>query len=183
MFERDGSETLLWQAALHYVEARMAWEEFANLAKDRYSNDVTFGTSPHMRGHWLDRLAEIDADIADMKGHGYQEGPRVGKAEPVARPPVHHTTTPRFRRGEPVEIGLSSAKDWGTARMYYRHVNQAVRWNSAEMRWRDGAYHASIPAEYTKSPFALQYYFAVGRTVFPGFGEDLCGTPYFVVRS
>jgi len=84
--------------------------------------------------------------------------------------------------------------------MYYRHVDQAERWQMVQMSAQAGKYRAVIPADYTKSNYALQYYFAVPREwytgsdggedpgpypggLFPGFGEDLCGTPYFVVRS
>jgi len=44
---------------------------------------------------------------------------------------------------------------------------------------------AAIPAEYTNSPFPLQYYFEIhtagGATMHPGFKENFTGTPYFVV--
>ena len=35
----------------------------------------------------------------------------------------------------------------------YRHVNQAERFVRAPMDARDGAYHATIPASYTDSPY------------------------------
>jgi hypothetical protein len=183
-FERDRDPGLLRSAVQQYTIARNAWSEFANLAKDRYSNDISYGYVPHMRGHWLDRLAEIDGDLEDMKKHGYTKGQAHKGASPhTTRPAVHHTVPARFKGGETLDISLLAAKDLGPARMYYRHVNQAEHWRSLETQWKDGAYRAAIPGEYTQSPFPLQYYFALGHTVFPGFGDDLCGVPYFVVRS
>jgi hypothetical protein len=71
--------------------------------------------------------------------------------------------------------------------LHYRRVNQAERWQLSEMQWRDAAYRAQIPASYTGSPYALQYYFEVRegkeKNIFPGFHPNLTGQPYFVVRS
>jgi hypothetical protein len=55
------------------------------------------------------------------------------------------------------------------------------------MRWSDRAYRAAIPADYTQSPYPLQYYFEVfeagGAALYPGFSPDLSNQPYFVVSS
>ena len=55
------------------------------------------------------------------------------------------------------------------------------------MRWRDRAYRASIAADYTRSPYPLQYYFEIEeahtKTIYPGFAPDLANIPYFVVQS
>ena len=56
------------------------------------------------------------------------------------------------------------------------------------MEAKERRYHASIPADYTNSPYPLQYFFALrdasGRAWFhPGFDEHLCNQPYFVVRQ
>ena len=67
--------------------------------------------------------------------------------------------------------------------MYYRHVNQAERWRVVEMQQTNGIYQAVIPADYTDSKYPLEYYFCDLGELSPGFGDDLSGTPYFVVRS
>jgi hypothetical protein len=51
---------------------------------------------------------------------------------------------------------------------------------------KDGdVYRAAIPAGYTESPFALQYYFHLGQgsaaDLYPGFNEVFANQPYFVV--
>ena len=51
---------------------------------------------------------------------------------------------------------------------------------------RDGvSWRASVPADYTRSPYPIQYYFAVRRgaalALWPGFGADFTGQPYVVV--
>jgi hypothetical protein len=49
-------------------------------------------------------------------------------------------------------------------------------------------YRATIPAEYTQSGYALQYYFELDggprhSTMYPGLGVDLTGQPYLVVQQ
>ena len=47
-------------------------------------------------------------------------------------------------------------------------------------------WQAVVPADYTRSPYPLQYYFAVratdGIALWPGFGADYSRQPYIVVR-
>jgi hypothetical protein len=69
----------------------------------------------------------------------------------------------------------------------YRHVNQAERFESAEMKTDDNRYRAVIPARYPRSLYPLQYYFELKTgpdqaCSFPGFAANLANQPYFVVR-
>jgi hypothetical protein len=79
------------------------------------------------------------------------------------------------------ERGKSSS-----ARLYYRHVNQAERYVSTDMQARGNIFRATIPDDYTNSPFPLQYYFELRESpakawLYPGFSPDLTGQPYFVL--
>ena len=74
------------------------------------------------------------------------------------------------------------------ARLHFRHVNQAERWQSTVMDRKGAAYVAAIPGTYTDSPYPLQYYFELKSApdrawLHPGFPKDLAGQPYYVVRS
>jgi hypothetical protein len=64
-------------------------------------------------------------------------------------------------------------------------VNQAERWQSIVMQPDGQVYRAAIPASYTESPFALQYYFHLrqgsGAVLYPGFNEVFANQPYFFV--
>jgi hypothetical protein len=71
--------------------------------------------------------------------------------------------------------------------LYYRRVNQEERFQTAAMTGADTRYRATIPAAYTDSPFALQYYFEVAESpetvwLFPGFTAERANQPYFVAR-
>jgi hypothetical protein len=87
-----------------------------------------------------------------------------------------------------LDIELSVEKAIGSARLYYRHVNQAERYVSAEMHLTDKSYRAAIPADYTNSQYPLQYYFELKdgpkeAWLYPGFTVELTNQPYFVVRK
>ena len=71
--------------------------------------------------------------------------------------------------------------------LHYRHVNQAERYQSAQMRSDGAKARATIPPSYTDSAFPIQYYFEVRRNgrawLYPGLGPELTTQPYFVVRA
>jgi hypothetical protein len=53
---------------------------------------------------------------------------------------------------------------------------------------RQGDRHAAvIGADYTRSPYPLQYYFEVrgddGPSLYPGLKSELANQPYFVIRQ
>jgi hypothetical protein len=101
--------------------------------------------------------------------------------------PCHHTAPARFHAGQPLPVELSVDKKLASVRLYYRHVDQAERFESAEMQLKGARYAALIPATYTDSQFPLQYYFELRQspesaTLYPGLGAELTNQPYFVVR-
>jgi hypothetical protein len=56
------------------------------------------------------------------------------------------------------------------------------------MRLSGGVHTATIPANYTDSPYALQYYFELQHspthaTMFPDLGPDLTQRPYFLIEQ
>jgi hypothetical protein len=201
IYEGSGDRIALVEALKAYQRARSIWAQLAERGKV-YLSDLTVGENPHLRGHWLDRLPAMDADIADMskKLEGAKpvepRQPRVqaAVAEVLARPrrasvALRHTPPGRFHPGKPLEIEWTLEKParltW--ARMYYRRVNQAERYQMVDMEGRDTHYRAAIPASYTESPYPLQYYFELKESadktmLYPGFTADLANQPYFVVR-
>ena len=91
------------------------------------------------------------------------------------------------KQAVPIDISMPPQGDPVRAALHYRHVNQAERFESVEMESRGNGFRATIPAEYTDSPYPLQYYFEFkqGRQrawLYPGFTADLLNQPYFVLR-
>jgi hypothetical protein len=204
LFEQSGDRTALIESIKQYRRARTAWAELANAARGIYQADVTVGELPQLRGHWLDRLPAIDADIAslekkleqtatksaDVKSSGRIEG---CIQECLAKPsraaaPCRHTTPSGFRAGQTLELNLAFQKSPRSVHLYYRHVNQAERFETASMQAQGNHFRATIPAAYTNSPYPLQYYFEIkhdsgSASLHPGFAPDLANQPYFVVRQ
>jgi hypothetical protein len=99
-----------------------------------------------------------------------------------------HTPPDSFHPGEPLTLSLQVAGTPASARLYYRHVDQAERWVSVAMKADQGSYGASIPGEYTQSVYPLQYYFALEYTseptsLYPGFNTTLSNQPYYAIAK
>jgi hypothetical protein len=208
LYGRSLHQPALEQALKAQRAARAAWAELADAAKNIYRGDVTFGPEYFQRGHWLDRLAAMDEDIADMESLSKQtagDGKNLSKAgskvieqamRAVLEKPKHgappslpefHAPPGSFQRGRLLDIVARAPKLAGV-RLRYRHVNQAENWRMVEMELAGKNYHAAIPADYTDSPFPLQYHFQIRAKsgdvrLHPGLQPGWRGQPYFVVRQ
>lgn len=196
--ERTEDRAALEEAVKFYRTARDAWAGFAEQAKGVYVADITVGEHPWLHGHWLDRLPAIDADIALLEKRlpaaKVTGDPKVKAAiaEATGRPQrtsvaIKHSAPVSFQRKEPLALAITSSL-LSSARLFYRHVNQAERWQSAVMDRKGPMFVAVIPAAYTDSPYPLQYYFELKSApnrawLHPGFPKDLAGQPYYVVRG
>jgi hypothetical protein len=64
-------------------------------------------------------------------------------------------------------------------------VNQGVEYTTIEMQWESGVFRAAIPAEMTRTPFPVLYYFEVftptAARLWPGFDATLANQPYYVL--
>ena len=211
LYERSHHGPALEHALKSQRAARAAWAELAGVAKGIYRDDITFGPDYFQRGHWLDRLPALDEDTADLEALLVQttgDGKNLLKIDPKVieqalravlekprdehpLPAEFHTPPPSFQRGQALTISADKtnrrAKIFGV-RLRYRHVNQAEVWRMVEMELVGGKYCAVIPADYTDSPFPLQYHFQVrnesdGARPYPGLQPGWRGQPYFVVRQ
>jgi hypothetical protein len=171
--ERTGDRRALEEALNAYRIALGTWAKVADRARRVYAADLSVSDRISERGQWLDRLPAIIQDIAQMQQRLAAaiaaSEPRVAAAiaEALGRPrrdtpPCRHQPPAGFRPGASVaiEIAVDRARKLASARLYYRHVNQAERFESAEMEAQGAVCRASIPAAYTDSPYPLQYYFA-----------------------
>ena len=171
IYSRTGNAEAGKLALAQYKQAREAWATMAARANSVYRPDITYGDIPMRRGNWTDRLAGIDKDIAAMESK-LQTPPASTGSEQIRaaiqaatgrpnRPSVHcvHTPPASFHPGQPLPLSLATHETPGTVHLYYRHVNQAERWLSVEMRRDHSGYSAAIPGDYTNSVFPLQYYF------------------------
>ncbi len=205
-FQSSKDATIGIEALDHYRKARDAWSAMAERAKGVYRANISYGSIPKRSGHWLDRLPGIDADVAAMSAKIEQSKsditlPRTATkiaesslaSQSASMVRSHHTPPEEFNPGEPLVLRLAISSGDGFhavhgVRLCYRHVNQAERWNTLDAHGHGGVYTATIPAEYTHSEFALEYYFELeddSRTtwIYPGFNKDLSNQPYFTVSK
>jgi len=205
IFEQSGESQAGALALDQYRMAREAWAGMAADATAVYQPDISYGSPAMRRGHWSDRLAAIDRDM-DAVAARVQSAERGGDATQSTRRAIEaatsrplrshmegaHTKSAAFQPGAPLPIVLTappSAADAVTAViLHYRHVNQGERWKETEMQSGRGAFTAAISAEYTQSPYALQYYFEFrGQSgtawLQPAFNATLSNQPYYVVEN
>jgi hypothetical protein len=202
IFEQSSDVAALEESLSFYKKARSFWAEFATKAKDVYKPDITIGENPVIRGHWLDRLPAIDEDIAFMTNMleksqrlNIKSTDKVQNAilESKGRPSrtsvvCNHICPDNFKKGQPLDIEISFEMAPASARLYYRHVNHAERYETTGMQLSGNRYLATIPAAYTDTLYPVQYYFELKdgtdkAWLYPGFRKDLINQPYFVVRK
>ncbi len=201
--EGSGDRLALEEALRMYRRARDIWAEFARQARQAYRPDITVGELEHLRGHWLDRLPAIDADVADMAnrlvlskaGEPRQDRVQAAIEEALGRPRrasvlCKHVPAARFQPGAALKLVLKPAEPRivRSVRLHYRHVNQAERWRAEDMQQKGAHFEAEIPAAFTQSHFPLQYYYELRSSpsqawLSPGLGATLSDQPYYVVRS
>ncbi len=199
IYEKTGDPAALKESLAAYGKARAAWADLAERAKGVYVTDITVGELPQLRGHWLDRLPAIDRDIAALReklssAQSPSPHPQAAAAirETLSRPAYQplaasHTPVAQFQPAQTLELTLSLEKRASAVHLYYRHTNQAERFQTLEMEARGRAYTAQIPALYTDTQYPLEYYFEVRESpakayVYPGLTPTLTQQPYFVAR-
>jgi len=180
LYDRSKYRPALERSLDLYKKARAAWASFATEAKPIYRSDVTFGPEYFQRGHWLDRLPAIDADIADIEKlleNSNQSEPsskdkkilesaiKAALSEATnshpSFPPDTHIPIASFQRGQPLFIKFEHRRNPkpDSIHLHFRHVNQGEVWQSTPMGLVLESYRAEIPGSYTNSPFPIQYYF------------------------
>jgi hypothetical protein len=196
--EQSGARKALEEALRAYRAAREAWAQVAAAGKV-YKSDITIGERPALHGHWADRLPAIDTDIARVakKLESAKAGEPDARAaaaikEALGRPrrPVlacTHRPGTHFTPGKPVRIEIAIDRKAASARLLYRHVTQAERYQSVAMAESNNRHTAEIPAGYADGGYPIQYYFEVrddagNAWLYPGLGENLTNQPYFVLR-
>lgn len=198
LWETTGEIGRLRQALQEYGAARAAWVSVVGHGR-AYRDDVTVGGEAWLRGNWSDRLAAMDADLADMQGKyravaedAVGDAPPIDKLDPARAPLAFvHTPLDSAVRGEPlvVSVEIDAPTDGMEVSVHYRHVNQAETYRVVALtRTADRCWAATVPTEYIDSPFPLQYFFVARRGRgdvwrIPELAADLANQPYWLTRT
>jgi len=198
VFEQTGDRAALDASLKQYRAAREVWAGIAARTKGVYRDDITVGEQRYLRGHWADRLADIDADIAAVEakvnsakppGQGGPAARAIAEALAQPQPRVasgRHTPPASYGGGHAVPLEFAAEREYRSVTLYYRHVNHAERWQSLRAQSNGRVWRAAITSDYTGTPYPLQYYFevttAAEAALYPGLGPQRTHQPYFVVR-
>jgi hypothetical protein len=207
--QQAGSARALDQANTAYRTAADIWKQLSQLTDNIYVSDVTFGQDRQLRGNWSARAQAIHDDVEllskiqppdkrtfDGELPGYASFKPEGEQQ-FQRPnfplQVNHAPPTSFVPGKDSAIALTVDKkpngpELESAQLHYRHVNQAENYQTAQMKAAGQHWTATIPADYTQSPFPLQYFFQLqggdGQCwMHPGLDATLCNQPYYVIRQ
>ena len=202
IFENTGDKDALKKAISKYENAGGAWKKIAAAANGVYVKDISFGDRNVLRGDWADRLGAINRDIIEMQKSLTQTKPdnkvqadkeKIDKAVKaiLAHPErkfevCEHIPIISFKGGEEIKVKISVPTGAKNVNLYYRHVNQGVYWQMQTMQSEGKNFLGTIPTDYTRTKFPLQYYFGIdtekGPVIFPGLDENFMNQPYYVVR-
>ena len=201
--EKSGDTAAARESLTAYRKARQSWADFSARAKSIYAADVSYGGPAFRRGHWADRLPAIDTDLAALEQNlasaPANTAPRADglrraadalrRAVPAPRLTVdaHHTPADLFHPGSDLVLSISTPSTVTDAVLWYRHVNHGERWRSVSMQHAADSHSAAIPADYTNSPYPLQYYFelrtASAATLHPPFNSTWSNQPYYAIHK
>jgi hypothetical protein len=195
IYEQTEDPAAASQSLRAYRRSRDAWVKMAEQADAIYSRDVSYGDSAIRRGHWSDRLPEIDRDLAALQeyfsrkpvtqtsaGRAIQQATKASARLVID---VNHQVPNEARSGSDLHFTMTTSAIVTESILWYRHVNQAERWASAPMQKNGDSHSAYIPGSYTSSPYPLQYYFELhtveAATLHPPFNSAFSNQPYYVV--
>ena len=201
IYEQSNDRKALEEAIKAYRRAIKYWSELAHTAKSVYVSDITFGGEVWLQGHWLDRLPVMDEDLGNMNKKleffsGNNTLPENVTKEAIKKAlgrPIRnivscqHNPPSTFIAGQPLDVEFSFDKTPLSAVIFYRHVNQAERYQKMVLNWKGKNAKAIIPGGYTDSPYPIEYYLEVrnspdSASFYPGFNSDLANQPYFTVQ-
>lgn len=200
VYDQTGDKKALEAALKMYKQARAYWAGLSSIAKDVYAPDVTVGEHPWLRGHWLDRIPAIDADVENMEkilaGANGNQTSNNRSSEAIkealgnnrrAIAATRHSQPATFLKGQPLKLEFSFDNTPGSAVLFYRHVNQAERFQAANLSINGNKGEAVIPADYTGKPYPVEYYLEIRSSkdnawLFPGFNADLASQPYYSLQ-
>lgn len=182
-----------------YRAGRDALAEVVSVTEGVYGGNLAFGDRPSEQGHWRDRLAQVDADLAELSkeldearirgAHGDGRAAAARRAVRTRRDGLDHVPPRDFVHGETLPIEATTRQDGLAVDLHVRHLNQGEEYLVLAMTGDGPQRVAIVPAAYTADRFPLEYFFVVragaGREAWtvPGLDPNLSNQPYHVVSG
>jgi hypothetical protein len=205
LFERTHDRAQLDQALGLSRSSTDSWRHLVSISKDIYKSDITFGFTPHVRGHWSDRLQAIEDDLAALESEAFAVRETARKPldtekmdaaarflkvrSRTSRVVCSHQSPDRIRKGEALDLQLSvsDAPAGLKIALHYRHANQGEHYVIVGMSSQaEGIFSATVHADYIDSPYDLIYFFEIHDSegdawIYPGLNEQISNQPYYLV--
>lgn len=182
-----------------YRAGRDALAEVVTVTEGVYGGNLAFGDRPTEQGHWRDRLAQVDADLAELStefaeagirgAHGDGRAAAGRRAVRTRRGGLDHVPPQGFVHGEALPIEVTLRQDGLAVELHVRHLNQGEEYLVLPMTGDGRQRAAVVSAEYTADRFPIEYFFvarcATTREAWtvPGLDPNLSNQPYHVVSG
>lgn len=189
LFGSDDDQARIAAMLRHLTAARDALAQVVEAAEGVYFRDLAFGDRPTERGHWRERLVQLDDELAELRTRFPDAGERVAN-DPV---PPREATHPVVLSSEPapgggVGLRVDHVPDGGSVTFHARPLNQGAEWLVRPATSSNGVSTCVIEGDEVDPAFAVQWYVSVHSpgsppVNMPSIGEDLCATPYLIVPA
>ena len=189
LFQRTGDAGRLAAALQHLEASRAALAAVVRQADGVYFRDLGFGDRPTERGHWRDRLEQLDVELAELRALRTDESgaPAADPTTVDARISGISLSETRHDESGDFQLHVHGLPDGGDVVFHVRPLNQGAEWETARATSSHGVVSLVVPAE-TSATYPLQWYATLqlpGRPPVnhPELGDDLSGRPYRVVAA
>lgn len=205
LYQRTENVSSLKSAYKAAQIAQSKWESLATSSDGVYYEDLIFGTGAGTgrRGHWKDRLSELNQDVRKLKEllNDKQEKTNEFSLEKseinLKNNNVYQQLDPSFQDNIPevhfaekdleilVKIGGVISPDHLT--MHYRHMNQLEgSFKTLKMSKETEVFTGIISGDYLKPDWDIMIYFTTSiedkPIIYPGLYHAEFPFPYFVVK-
>ncbi len=199
LFVATGATGLIEPVLDHARRSTQVWDRIADLGRDIYHDDLTYGPQAWLRGSWQSRQAEMRAELGDLEAQRalgrteslpLSEAGQRAAAAIAARRPVRQAggivAPASFGRGAPLVLRYQGHADAPPV-LHYRVVDQSQRWQALAMAPDGDGYAATIPGDYLDTDYHLQAFVSLAedgeRRLAPGLDADLSNQPYVLVMQ
>ena len=131
LFQSTGDKQIAAEGLKFYRSALESWRAMSTQAKSVYVSDVSYGSTPNRRGHWMDRIPEIEKDVAALEQYfataniantGVNAVALIAAPRRRASFTASHTPAQAFHPGSDLTLRLQVAEPVTEALLWYRHV-------------------------------------------------------------
>ena len=194
------------EAETYMERAIDAWRSLAERGSEKYHDDLVFGMGPASadEGTWVDRLEEMEADLAELTALREAENAPIpdeatgvidrldtADARPFENPTMELDVPATCEGGDDlvVEVETGELNGFDGLTLHYRHANQAEGpFQTVEMKRTDRGYRATVSGDYVSSEWNLLTYVATtdeaGNAILcPGLFDAKSPEPYRVIET